>query len=333
MLGAEPVVPGFARIAAHEEQSVPAGEVLLGELNCLACHQADEAIAKRIPSKAAPDLSEVGGRVTPQYLRKFLFDTHAAKPGTPMPNLFHGVAPQQREEEVEELAHYLSSLGGPVERSKRGGNERLVERGRELYHSVGCVACHAPESGADKLKSPVVPLGDLASKTTVDKLSEFLLDPLKIRKSGRMPSLWLGENEARAIAVYLLREQLKAPGAEAVAAKKEFGVEWQYFEAPMGDKLPDFDQLTPTSTSATPPGRQKQDRWVDAAIHWEQVAEIRALEPTGLQKLADVQIRLERYDDARASLEKLLAKNWPSRFANVHRDARKKLVGLEKKAS
>jgi predicted Zn-dependent protease len=79
--------------------------------------------------------------------------------------------------------------------------------------------------------------------------------------------------------------------------------------------------------------RQKQDRWVDAAIHWEQVAEIRALEPTGLQKLADVQIRLERYDDARASLEKLLAKNWPSRFANVHRDARKKLVGLEKKAS
>ena len=246
MLGAEPVVPGFARIAAHEEQSVPAGEVLLGELNCLACHQADEAIAKRIPSKAAPDLSEVGGRVTPQYLRKFLFDTHAAKPGTPMPNLFHGVAPQQREEEVEELAHYLSSLGGPVERSKRGGNERLVERGRELYHSVGCVACHAPESGADKLKSPVVPLGDLASKTTVDKLSEFLLDPLKIRKSGRMPSLWLGENEARAIAVYLLREQLKAPGAEAVAAKKEFGVAWQYFEAPMGDKLPDFDQLTPT---------------------------------------------------------------------------------------
>ena len=180
MLGAEPVVPGFTRIAAHEEQSVPAGEVLLGELNCRACHQADEAIAKRIPSKAAPDLSEVGGRVTPQYLRKFLFDTHAAKPGTPMPNLFHGVAPQQREEEVEELAHYLSSLGGPVERSKRGGNERLVERGRELYHSVGCVACHAPESGADKLKSPVVPLGDLASKTTVDKLSEFLLDPLKI---------------------------------------------------------------------------------------------------------------------------------------------------------
>ena len=35
---------------------------------------------------------------------------------------------------------------------------------------------------------------------------------------------------------------------------------------------------------------------------------------------------------AAESLKKLLAKNWPTRFGDVHRDARAKLVELEKKA-
>ena len=79
--------------------------------------------------------------------------------------------------------------------------------------------------------------------------------------------------------------------------------------------------------------RQKQERWDEAADHWEQVAVIRALEPTGLQRLGDAQIRLERFEAARNTLEKLLEKNWPSRFGDVHRDARQKLSELEKKAS
>ena len=78
--------------------------------------------------------------------------------------------------------------------------------------------------------------------------------------------------------------------------------------------------------------RQKQDRWDEAAAHWEQVAIIRELEPTGLQRLADAQIKLGREAEATASLEKLLAKDWPSRFGNVHSDARNKLAEIEKKA-
>ena len=79
--------------------------------------------------------------------------------------------------------------------------------------------------------------------------------------------------------------------------------------------------------------RQGQDRWGDAAAHWEEVAKIRALEPIGLQKHADALIKIG--EDARAAeaLEMLLAKEWPSRFGNVHSEARKKLVALEKKAA
>ena len=36
--------------------------------------------------------------------------------------------------------------------------------------------------------------------------------------------------------------------------------------------------------------RQNQNRWDDAIAQWQQVAELRALEPTGLLKLAEAQI-------------------------------------------
>lgn len=63
--------------------------------------------------------------------------------------------------------------------------------------------------------------------------------------------------------------------------------------------------------------RQKQNRWDEAIPHWQKVAELRKLEPTGLLKLAAAQIHEKQWDNARASLEKLSRTEWPSRFNNV----------------
>ena len=52
-----------------------------------------------------------------------------------------------------------------------------------------------------------MPLGNLPLKTTPQALALFLANPLHVRPSGRMPSLSLTAEEARAIAVYLLRDQ------------------------------------------------------------------------------------------------------------------------------
>ena len=75
--------------------------------------------------------------------------------------------------------------------------------------------------------------------------------------------------------------------------------------------------------------REKQKRWKEAVQHWTMVAEIRALEPTGLQRLAKAQLKASDHTAAKTTLKKLLAKEWPSRFGNVHRDARKILVKVE----
>jgi tetratricopeptide (TPR) repeat protein len=69
--------------------------------------------------------------------------------------------------------------------------------------------------------------------------------------------------------------------------------------------------------------RQNQNRWDDAIGHWKRVAELRALEPTGLLKLTEAQIHNGDWSDARESLEMLTSKSWPDRFGNVHAQARK----------
>jgi DNA-binding SARP family transcriptional activator len=69
--------------------------------------------------------------------------------------------------------------------------------------------------------------------------------------------------------------------------------------------------------------RQNQNRWDDAISHWKRVAELRALEPTGLLKLTEAQIHEGHWSDARQSLEALTSKSWPDRFGNVHAEARK----------
>jgi predicted Zn-dependent protease len=63
--------------------------------------------------------------------------------------------------------------------------------------------------------------------------------------------------------------------------------------------------------------RQKQDRWTEAAAQWEHVARIRALEPTGLLKLAAAQIHLKQWDRAEETLRRLDRRTWPARFGNV----------------
>lgn len=76
--------------------------------------------------------------------------------------------------------------------------------------------------------------------------------------------------------------------------------------------------------------REAQDHWDAAARQWTMVAEIRALEPTGLQRLAKAQLKLGKYDAAKSTLKTLLAKEWPSRFGDVHGTARNTLATVEK---
>ncbi|MDX1564310.1 MAG: c-type cytochrome, partial [Phycisphaeraceae bacterium] len=235
---AGPVIPGYETLKeSGKATDAELGEVLLSELNCAACHKPP---GDRIGTRPAPDLTRAGARLTPQYLRAFLSDPAKTKQGTSMPTIFHASAPQAKAGAVEALTHFLVSQDGPIQPSKAGGSKAVAARGKALFESVGCVACHQPEAG-----SGGIPLNHMASKTTVDKLSAFLQNPHTVRPSGRMPNLKLKKNEAVAIAVYLLREQLENPQNKDAAPASKPGVSYKYYEGNYIDKEASLAKATP----------------------------------------------------------------------------------------
>ena len=221
-----PLVVGFERFHRNgDADPIHGGEILLGELGCTHCHRSRDAAARRIIPRPAPILDGAGSRIRLNYLKEFLIRPQGAKPGALMPHLLAGWEPAEREAAAEALAHYLASLEAPdPAESVPEATPHDVEAGERLYHTVGCVACHAPFVSAGTLHQtgsegftperiqipspqvPSVPIADQVSKTTLGPLAGFLMDPLRIRPAGRMPPMRLSSAEARSIAAYLLEQ-------------------------------------------------------------------------------------------------------------------------------
>ena len=240
----------FCAVAVGRGETLAEGERLAGELNCVACHGASAVVKARLDSKQAPVLGANGVKLTPQWLRAYLRDPQGAQPGTSMPDSLHGFAPGEKEAAVEALTHFLVSLQGATVPQAVEYDAAVVSRGGELYHSVGCVACHAPQAfpghapddersrqALATLRQGTAPLGDLAAKTTVPQLAAFLQNPLATRPSGRMPSSNLSDTEATAVAMYLQRDQKPAGTTASVP-----GLRYDYYEEAL-TSLPRFERL------------------------------------------------------------------------------------------
>jgi len=230
---APPRVIGFERAYAAGENDLAVGQLLLGELNCTSCHQADAAQQVVVQRKPAPVLDTVSSRVKPEYLLKFLANPQTAKPGTTMPHVLAGIPEAERGPIVEALVHFLATTGQVTHANPL---RQAVERGEWLFHSVGCVACHdARRDASVEPLATCIPLGTPSRKYTLPGLAQFLQEPLAVRPGGRMPHLNLTPTEAREIASYLLND------LDIVS-----GLQYAYYEGDW-EKLPDFSKLTPVA--------------------------------------------------------------------------------------
>ena len=180
------------------------GYVIMGELNCTACHAATTQQAAWLSPKLAPRLANLGSQASSEWLQRFLAAPHEALPGATMPDVLHTLPPAERAKAAEALTHHLLSVSRPQFRRVMP-DRAAVARGESLYHRVGCVACHAPQNTPTDLAASA-PLPRMAEKWAFDGLRRFLLDPLASRPSGRMPAMNLTDGEAADIAHYLLRE-------------------------------------------------------------------------------------------------------------------------------
>lgn len=198
---AAPVVPGLANKHPLSESQV--GELLIGELRCIACHGRKGAPAPL--DKIAPDLSDVGSRVAPEYLRRFVATPSASHSGATMPNLLAAQTEDQRNKIADAITHFLVA-SSPRRFQREAISEKETSVGKDLFHTVGCIACHSPrnESGKEVTPAGAVDLRHVPAKYSLSSLGEFVFQPLKVRPAGRMPDMKLTPTEAKALASYLL---------------------------------------------------------------------------------------------------------------------------------
>lgn len=197
-----PLVPGFERFyGATGSDAVAGGRLLLGELNCVACHQAEEATTRHLTSRPAPNLEQLGKRVHADYLLKYLENPHAAKPGTLMPDLLTSWPAKERAAAVLALTNFLV---GTATVPQQIVEPQAAQRGQKLFKEIGCLACHADPHEPPATTSTVVPLGDLPAKYSISSLAEFLQAPHLSRPAGRMPNLMHDKKDAVDVASYLV---------------------------------------------------------------------------------------------------------------------------------
>ena len=239
-----PMVPGFDRLV--RQRSLPAeagGKLLLSELSCTACHASRRS---ELAPKRGPNLAGVTERLHRDWLEQFLLEPGKVKPGTTMPRMLYSLTGDERSKAAQALVAFLTTLPaqqppkvlstGSAPVANEFWSKGDEQRGRRLFHRVGCVACHEAESdyqfekvyrsdrdkrladlkldpeereALDAVHAPQpfrsVPLVGLGKKYGPQSLTYFLIDPLKVRPAGRMPDLQLDPAEAADIVAFLLR--------------------------------------------------------------------------------------------------------------------------------
>ena len=131
-----------------------------------------------------------------------------------MPHMLGHLSAKERQLSAIAITHYLTSktsneFGKQIE--GQATDTQSVDRGHNLFHSVGCVACHSPRdrSSLEKPLSDSIPMGDLTQKYDRNGLVEYLKDPHLVRPSGRMPQMQLTHFEAGDIADFLLQNSVQ----------------------------------------------------------------------------------------------------------------------------
>ncbi|HEY8517570.1 MAG TPA: c-type cytochrome [Candidatus Binatia bacterium] len=210
-----------------EAATLRRGEYLFEQLGCHGCHLVEGY--ESLPP-VGPNLQRVAAKVDPQWMVDWIRDPYAFRPRTKMPSFGF------TEEQSKAVAAYIwtsSKADGDAwldARPDPGGispdDPELVARGKELFDSVGCRACHAiaPDEvatplGATKDWGPN--LQNVGRKESARFIYWWIKDPRGYNPDSRMPDLRLTDDEARAITSYLVSLAPPAEPGEVTSATLE----------------------------------------------------------------------------------------------------------------
>jgi len=205
------------------------GETLFVELGCHGCHLAEgyEDLSRIDGTPAiGPSLRRIGAKVDPAWLVRWVRNPHEFRPNTRMPNFMFDDA------QAVAVAAYLLDASRDASDAWAASHRapaidtssEAVERGRAVVDSVGCRACHAlaPDEVAGRVgvSKDIAPnLSRVAEKVDAGWIYHWIKNPRDYSPLARMPSLRLGEDEARDVVAYLSTLGDRVPGPADLAAR------------------------------------------------------------------------------------------------------------------
>ena len=185
------------RLLAKANSVEMTGRKLLEEKNCLACHKINKK-----GGDIAPDLSEEGKKVRPEWMFSFLTTPHRLRPmqDARMPYF------KMSGEEITTAIEYLAFVAGEkypyLYEDKKEVYMEDIDEGKKLYHQeLACLGCHTFE-GKGGFVGPEHT--DLASRLRRDYVERWLKDPQSIKPDVRMPRFLLKEDELEFLMDYLM---------------------------------------------------------------------------------------------------------------------------------
>ena len=181
--------------------------------------------------KVGPDLGTISGKLTQDWVKKWLADPKAFKSEARMPKfwgnsnntgMINGIDWDKRNiAEINAITSFLFSKSTSRTLLAKGSSGNPA-RGKELVETRGCMGCHAVGPIEEKPNRTQTRrrhgynLASQGSKVSGNWLANWVSDPRVVWADSKMPSLRLPDSEVADVAAYL--SSLKNPDWEKMPA-------------------------------------------------------------------------------------------------------------------
>lgn len=210
-------IPAAAFSCKPSEQTIAAVELRRGRevfalQHCAKCHHSEAGLSAKSMAEMqeiAPLLMVEGDRVTTEWLRAWLLNPQALRPGTTMPQLLDPADPASIQKSADLAAFVATFSTQRPPTAEAPIDDAAVLAGGAVFHRLGCIACHSLPSASDS-EVGRIPLRHVGKKYRDGALTEFLRDPQAYAPHRGMPNFRLNTEELRTLSSFLRKNATAA---------------------------------------------------------------------------------------------------------------------------